>query len=171
MAMAADEGAVERHAALPYGDDVAGVGEVVARLIEDDEAEAATEHDAGGDIEEQVVDLGHIEGRPAAGPQLRLGQQSADIEPAEQKPGQIGEPVPLDGHRPELQGDGVDVGKWNGPQVRQQVHRVLSGRLPRPLLWAQYARRTISAVSARCQGPLTVLNRPCGTPIVGTKAR
>ena len=68
---AADERAVERHAALPDGDDVLRIGEVVARLIEDDEAETAAEHDAGGYIEQQVVDLGDVEGRLVAGPQPR----------------------------------------------------------------------------------------------------
>ncbi len=82
---AADERAVEGHAALPHRDDVLRVGEIVAGLIEDDEAEAAAQHDAGGDIEEKVVDLCRIEWRVVAGPERRLLQQAAYVEPAEEK--------------------------------------------------------------------------------------
>jgi hypothetical protein len=42
----AEEAAVERHAALPDGDDVKRVGEVTLKVVKQNVADAAAKHDA-----------------------------------------------------------------------------------------------------------------------------
>src|SRR5690606_4876220 len=59
----ADEAAVGRHAALPAAQEVARVLEVVAGLVEQRVAEAAAEHDAADQPDQEIVDVGNREGR------------------------------------------------------------------------------------------------------------
>src|SRR5262249_29232809 len=75
---AAEEGAVERHAAHPYLVNILRVRQVVARLVEQHEAEASAEHDAGGYVQEEIIDLSWLERRLVVGPQPRLAQQPPD---------------------------------------------------------------------------------------------
>ncbi len=80
-----------------------GSGEVCARLIKEDVTEPSAHHDAERDIEKEVVHLVRTERRFVAGPELRLGEKPADIEPAQDEPGQVREPVPFDRNRADRQ--------------------------------------------------------------------
>ena len=61
------EAAVKRHAAFPDSEDLGGMGEIKAGIVEKDIAEPAAENDAQRHIDEQIVDVHGVErrgGRP-----------------------------------------------------------------------------------------------------------
>src|SRR5579875_2583494 len=101
----AEQAPVERHAAMPEGEDLAGMGEIIARLIEEHIADASPEDDAEGAPEHEVVHLrrGHGLGRRRRDP--------PHMPPAEENAGDIGERVPADRKRPDAEGNRIEIGE------------------------------------------------------------
>src|SRR3546814_186273 len=91
--------------AFPHLRNLDRVGEIEARLVEQDEAEPAAEDHAERRPDEEVVELLRPDqaGRPFGEPQA--------IAPAEQQPGDIGKRVPPDRERADRNGDGVEIGE------------------------------------------------------------
>jgi hypothetical protein len=85
------------------------VGPEIARLIEEDEAKPAADHDAEGDPQQKIVGLAYGHRRLAV-PQIGAREEIAPVEPAEQDAGHIGEAVPADGERPDLERNRIDDG-------------------------------------------------------------
>ena len=102
--------------------------QVVARLVEQHEAEPAAEQHAERHVEEQVVDLRRRERDAALRPERGLVQQAADVEPPEQQPRHVGEPVPLHGEGADLEGYGIERRERDGEEAHGHVRRC------RPLL-------------------------------------
>ena len=100
----AQKAAVERHAAFPQGQDGERVREVEARLVEQHVAQPAAQDDAQRRPQQEVVDLGR---RHHLG---RLLAQPADDLPADDQARDIGQRIPADGERPELDQHRVDLG-------------------------------------------------------------
>ena len=108
---------MERHAAFPDGRYVQGIHEKVPRLVEQDVAQPPPQEHADRHIDEKIVNPLRLERRLVAGPQLALIQQPLDIKPAEQQTGNIGEAVPFDRKRTELERNGIDDRIGNGEQA------------------------------------------------------
>jgi hypothetical protein len=91
-----------------------------------DIAQAPAEYHAECHVDQQVIDFLQSERRRVVPPDLRTAQKPADIKPAEQQSGEIGEAIPFDGKRSELgngpqgakrpegQSDGIEIRKRNG---------------------------------------------------------
>ena len=96
--------AMERHAAFPQGQDGERVGEVEAGLVEQHVAQPAAQDDAQRRPQQEVVDLLRRQelGRLFADPPHDL--------PADDQSGDVGQRVPADGERPELDQHRVDLG-------------------------------------------------------------
>ena len=103
---------MEGHAAVPHRGNLERVRPEIARLVEENEAEPAANHNAERDPEQKIVGLadGH---RRLAVPQIRPRQEIAPVQPAEQNAGHIGEPVPADGERSDGERDRIDDGVGN----------------------------------------------------------
>ena len=108
---AAEEAAVEGHAALPDLDDLGRVRGEVRRVVEQHVADAAAEDDAERHPDDEVVEVddGHRR-RPA--PVALVADQGAGVEPAEQDAENIGERVPADRERADRDQHRIDDGKW-----------------------------------------------------------
>ncbi len=102
--------AVEAHAALPDVEDLQRMRQVVAGLVEQAIAQAPAHHHAH---HAQKQDVLHV----LAGPGLRAGERGIRLVPQparaqeheEAERGQVGQAIPVDGERPDLQGDGIDM--------------------------------------------------------------
>ena len=93
---------MEAHAAFPDGDDLEGMGEVIARFIEEHLAEAAAKDYAEHAIKQQIVEL------------FRRHQRLLFEAPATQgnelnKSQQIHQAVPVDGQWADGNGDRVEL--------------------------------------------------------------
>ena len=106
----AQQTAVKAHATLPDGKDLQRVRQVISRLVKQAVAHAPTQHHAH-DAKKQ--DVFHIAPHPGSGllyggkrqmPQAGIGQQHEEA-----KSGEVGQPVPMNGHGPELQRDRVNL--------------------------------------------------------------
>src|SRR6476661_368855 len=106
---AAEQSTVEGHATVPNRGNFERVGPEIARLVEQNEAEPAAEHDAERDPKQKIVGLAYGQRRFAV-PQIWPRQKIAPIEPAEQDAGHIGEAIPADGERPDLERNRIDDG-------------------------------------------------------------
>src|SRR3546814_12188583 len=91
--------------AFPHLRNLDRVGEIEARLVEQDEAEPAAEDHAERRPDEEVVELLRPDqaGRPFGEPQA--------IAPDAQQPGDIGKRVPPERDRADRNGDGVEIGE------------------------------------------------------------
>ena len=153
----AEKSAVERHAALPDGEDLERVIEVVTGLVEQHVAQAPAQDYAHDAAKEQVVQLFARDGR-----QARL--DAARAEPPERAEGeQVHEPVPAHRQRADGEHDGVEVRMcqhdssprlaWNGasssPRWRQ-APRVLHELARQPDVQAALYVRGATAL---VQGP------------------
>ena len=92
-----------------------------ARFIEEKEAEAPSDHGANRRPEEEVVGLLRLH-RTRSAPQALVGAKPAHIEPAKEKPGHVGEAVPPDRERPEMDRHRIVERERN----RHQVHGSLA---------------------------------------------
>ena len=90
---AAEEAAMERHAALPHLEDLQRVLEEVRQVVEQDVADPAAEDDAERHPQDEIVVVGDGERRRAA-PQPVIRDEGARVEPAEQDAADIGKCVP-----------------------------------------------------------------------------
>src|SRR5665213_1939251 len=98
---AAGEAAMERHAAVPELEDFEWMFDEVRQIVEQHIAGAAAEDDAERHPEHEVVEIEQRHGRGAA-PEPLVAHDGAGIDPTEQDAGDIGERVPSDGERPEM---------------------------------------------------------------------
>src|SRR5690606_8240130 len=100
----AQKAAMERHAAFPEPEDVERVGGELIETVEEHVAHASTEDHSQRGIEDEVVDLGGTDRR--TGPcRAATGEP-----PRPRETHEVHEPVPADGQRAELQGDGIESG-------------------------------------------------------------
>jgi hypothetical protein len=104
----AERAAMERHPAVPQVERLQLVFEVVARLVEQDIADAAAEHDGERRPYQEIVDI--IAPHPA---RRAVGQCQA-IPPAEQQAGDIGQRIPANRERSDSYCDRIYRGKRNG---------------------------------------------------------
>ena len=95
---------MERHPAGPDLQRLDGVLHVIAEIVEQHVADAAAEHDAERDPDEEIIELCRVEHvrRPA-----RHGEA---ITPSDQQPRNVCERVPPDREGPKLDQDGIDGG-------------------------------------------------------------
>ena len=101
----AEKAAVERHPALPDGEDLERVLEVVAGLVEEDVAEPAARDHAEHAVEQQVVE------QRDRHPPRPAGRDAASAEPVrDRETDEIHQPVPADRERADLDRDRVEVG-------------------------------------------------------------
>jgi len=114
---------MEGHPALPDREDLQRIGEVFGQIIEQHEAEPAADHDAERREQQEIVERLRIRPRPPA-PERAGGRKLARIPPAAEQAGDIGEPVPFDRERPELQRDRVDHREGNGEDGHGQRVRI-----------------------------------------------
>src|SRR6185437_9067025 len=100
----AERAAMERHPAMPDLQDLEWMREIEIRLVEEDVAEPAAEHDADRRPGEEIVD---IEG---FGRDRRPPREAQAPAPAEDEPGDIGERLPADREGPQMHQHRVDDG-------------------------------------------------------------
>src|SRR5260221_12636606 len=106
----AERAAMERHAAMPDLQRLQRIGEIVVRLVEEDVAEPPAEDDTERRPYEEIVDrFRRHETRRA------LGQHEAPA-PADDQPGDIGEGIPADDERAELDQHRIDRRIGNGEE-------------------------------------------------------
>ncbi len=132
-----EEPAVERHPALPDGEDFERVRRVVPGLVEKHVAEPSPQDHAENAVEKQIVDELHRRAPP--GIALRP-------HPAEKEKGgeadEVHKPVPTHGEGADLEGDGVDRGmdQHGGAAVRYRSGGATRGRCPLVFVAAAYQR-------------------------------
>jgi hypothetical protein len=103
----AEQPAVERHAALPHREDLQRMPRVVAGLVEQHVPQAPADHHPEHAVEQHVLD---VAARPAALRELRLPHAQRGQPEEEPEGDQVGDAIPVDGDRPELQGNGIELG-------------------------------------------------------------
>ena len=109
---------MEGHPALPDPDDDEGIGDETRQLVEEHVADPTAEHRAEREVEHDLVDPLR---RPAT-PWVTGGAPPAEP-PSEPEADDVGDPVPADRHRPDGDGDGIDLG------IGEHVGRADSGGL------------------------------------------
>src|ERR1035437_8048258 len=102
--------AMKGHAALPYCKNLQRVRRVVKRLVKQAVTDAPTQHHAHHTQEQNIL---HVGARPGAGPGdggKWFVAQAQSTQPHKQaKSCQIGQPVPVNRQRAELQGDRINL--------------------------------------------------------------
>lgn len=104
---------MEGHSALPHRKDLQRIGEIFAEIIEQHEAEPAADHHAERREQQEIVERFRVRPRPPTPEPLCPGEP-ARIPPAAEQAGDIGEPVPFDRERPELERDRINHREGNG---------------------------------------------------------
>src|SRR5690606_19293200 len=103
----AQQAAVEGHPPLPHREDLERMREVVARLVEEDVAEAAADDDAHRPPEQQVLELGRREMRARGAPGIAQSHPAEEVEGGECD--EVHEAVPAHGERADLERDRVEL--------------------------------------------------------------
>src|SRR6267142_2776780 len=98
-----EQPAVERHAALPDGEDLERMRGVVRRLVEEHVAQPTAEDHAENGEEDEIVELRARDWRDP------LGDAAQPEPPARRKAEQVHEPVPPHRERPDGKGDRIDA--------------------------------------------------------------
>ncbi len=119
--------AVERHAALPDLEDLQRVGREVAGLIEQDESEPGAEDHAERRPDQEIVDL---TGRNQL---WRTFGQPHAVAPADEQGDDVGQGVPADRQRPDLDGHRVEIGEHEGAHIAPVFNLVRLARGRQPL--------------------------------------
>src|SRR4029079_14383250 len=119
-----DDAAVEGHAAVPQLHDFDRVLEILTEIVKQDVADAAAEDDPERGVEDEVVGMAASEQR------ARLLEELQQIPIADEDARDIGEAVPAEVERPEMQRDARQ------PEVRESnelviVRRSLQGLPPK----------------------------------------
>lgn len=130
---AAEEAAMERHAAFPQFEDRGGMIDEEGQVVEQHVAGAAAEDDAERDPQDEVVDL-HQRDRRRSAPQALVLQERARIEPAEHDAADIGQRIPADREWTDLDRDRLEGGKVD----QQKGHRAF-------YVWTRLRRRSTSS--------------------------
>ena len=107
---------MERHAAVPDGDDVGWLGDVVRQVVEEDVADAAAGDDAERRPHHEIVEVDRRQ-RRAAGPHRRVGDQPLGVPPGEEDAGDVGERVPADRERADGDQHRIDGGEGQRQQA------------------------------------------------------
>ena len=107
----AEEAAVERHAAVPERDDLRRVLGEARQVVDEHVADAAADDDAERAPDDEVVDVRRLHRSPGRSPEPRIGDQALGVPPAEEDADDIGERVPADGKRADLDQHRIDCRK------------------------------------------------------------
>jgi hypothetical protein len=86
----AEKAAVERHAALPDGEDLQRVRQKTRQVVEEHVSGAAAEDDAEGSPDDKVVDVGRLEWRARRCPKALVAGKALGVPPADEDAGDIG---------------------------------------------------------------------------------
>ena len=133
----AEKAAMERHAAMPEGDDLDRVVGEAGQIVEEDVADATAKNDAERSIDDEVVDIDGLHRRACRAPQRRRGNQALGVPPSEQDADDIGERVPADGERADrdqhrIDGRERENEKGHGARnLRSRTDAVKAARWPR----------------------------------------
>ena len=100
----AAQAAVERHPALPHGEDAERIREQLLVRVDEHVADAAADDRAERGVEHDVVDVDRLDLAP------RLGRAHAQAKPDEQERGEVHDPVPAHLERAERECDGIEFG-------------------------------------------------------------
>ena len=122
---AAEEAAMERHAAVPELQDLQRVRGEMRRVVEQHIADAAAEDDAERHPEDEVVDVLERHRRPCRPTAASSRISARSIEPAEQDAADIGERIPADGERARYE---TSTGSKAGKGVRENGGMKLPNR-------------------------------------------
>ena len=95
------------HAAAPDGQHLEGVGEVFLKIVEQDVADPPAQHDPERHPDDHVVDVVGG-GARHVGPKPLVAGQPPRVEPAADQAGDVGEGIPADRERAELDRDRID---------------------------------------------------------------
>src|SRR5262245_25024890 len=100
------------------------------KVVEKNVADASAENDAKCHPQDEIVEVGHREGRFAA-PQSSGADEDPGVPPAEQNADNVGEGVPANSERAEMHEDRVER------RVRddEQRHAMSYSRSETPLMW------------------------------------
>src|SRR5262249_18292029 len=98
----ADETAMERHAATPEGQDLKRVLQVESEIVKNDVAEPSAQHDTEHGPGYEVIQ--HDGGQRA----FASPGQASRVAPADEYPDDIGQGVPADGDRTDLNQNRID---------------------------------------------------------------
>ncbi len=79
------------------------------KVVEEDVADASAKNDAKCHPKDEIVEVGHGQGRFAA-PQFSGANENAGVSPAQQNAHDVGEGVPADSEWSEMHQDGVERG-------------------------------------------------------------
>lgn len=99
-----EQAAMERHSALPNEQDVDGMRQIIVGPVEQRVAEPASQDHAKSRPDDEIIDVLFIEGG------IRQARQGDDVAPAEQQSGDIGQCVPANRKRSELDQNRIDCG-------------------------------------------------------------
>ncbi len=80
-------------------------------IVEQHVADAPAEDDADGAPDDEIVDVGGLHRRPGRPPDRLVADQRLGVPPAEEDADDIGQRIPADGERPDLDQHRVDGGK------------------------------------------------------------
>ncbi|MCY1529608.1 hypothetical protein D9M68_647630 [compost metagenome] len=142
---------MERHAALPQVQHLEGMRQVVRGLVEQHIAQPPAQHHAQHAIEDEVFQVAHIERRGVA-----AGDPPAAQQVHQGKADEIHQPVPVNGKRPDLQGDGVEF-------------RILQHVLPDTMKLNDNNRRALKIREQASQLPW--VRPPCPRPMADRRHR
>lgn len=122
---------MERHAAFPELDDFRRVREEIRGIVEQHVAEPAAEDDAERHPQDEVVEIDHRQRRVAV-PEPLGADEGAGVDPAAEDTDDIGERVPTDRERSDLDQDGIKSGKGQGERRHGSVESPISEAVMRP---------------------------------------
>ena len=104
---------MERHAALPELHDLRRMREEIGRVVEQHVADPAAEDDAERHPQDEVVEIDDGQRRLAA-PEPFGADDGAGVDPAAENADDIGERIPADRERPDLDQHGIEGGEGEG---------------------------------------------------------
>src|SRR4029434_128040 len=100
----AEEAPMETHAALPYGENLERMREVIEWFVEQHVAKTPAQNDAEHAVEQHVVDIARMPSREQVLSSADFSQHHERYEPDE-----IHEPVPSDGDGTDLECDRIEL--------------------------------------------------------------
>ncbi len=100
---------MEGHAAFPDREDRERVLDVAGEVVEEDVAEPATEHDAGGRPNEEIVEILRLQRRGAGCPKAWRREKALPVLPGEENADDIADAVPVDRERSDPHEHRIDL--------------------------------------------------------------
>ncbi len=139
---------MERHAALPDGEDVERVGNVARQVVEQHVAGAAAQHDADGRPDDEIVEVFRLHRQDAVRPQPGIGGEPLGIPPGEQDADDVAAPYQCTASGPIWIRIGLMLGKGREASgSRKNSRSTGSSRLRSH--WARTMRQGFGGVKAR----------------------